>query len=57
MKHESTWNAELKCWRLVHPLTGDFIAEYYPRDNKLIVTKHRQSATINLDEYQVLTNE
>ena len=57
MKHESKWNEELKCWRLVHPETGDFIAEYYPFENKLVVTKHRKSATIKLDEYQVLTDE
>ena len=54
MKHESKWNDEVKCWRLVHPETGDFIAEYYPFENKLVVTKHRKSATIKLDEYQVL---
>lgn len=57
MKHESKWNDEVKCWRLVHPDTGDFIAEYYPQENKLVVTKHRKSAVINLNEYQVLTDE
>lgn len=57
MKQESKWIQELKCWRLVHPDTGDFIAEYYPNDNKLIVTKHRKSAVINLNEYQVLIHE
>ena len=57
MKHESKWNDDLKCWRLVHPETGDFIAEYYPFENKLVVTKHRKSAVIKLNEYQVLTDE
>ena len=56
MKHVAKWNEELKCWRLVHPETGDFIAEYYPSENKLVVTKHRKSAVINLNEYQVLAD-
>ena len=36
--------------RLVHPLTGDFIAEYYPDKNYLKVTKHRKTAIIWLQE-------
>ena len=57
MLHESKWIAEKGCWRLVHPETGDFIAEYYPFTNQLVVTKHRKTATIKLDEYQVLKHE
>ena len=57
MLHESKWIADKQCWRLVHPETGDFIAEYYPSENKLVVTKHRKSAVIDLDEYQVLIHE
>jgi hypothetical protein len=34
--------------RLVHPMTGNFIGEFYPDDSLLIVTKNRQTATINL---------
>lgn len=32
--------------RLVHPVTGDFIAEYYPDIKCLKVTKHKKTATI-----------
>lgn len=38
--------------RLVHPVTGDFIAEYYPKLRCLKVTKHRQTATIWLDQVE-----
>ena len=48
---ESIWNDEKQCYRLVHPLTGDFIAEYYPQENKLVVTKHRKTAVLWLDNY------
>jgi len=57
MNHESKWLADKQCWRLVHPDTGDFIAEYYPYSNQLVVTKHRKTAIIDLDGYQVLKNE
>ena len=36
--------------RLVHPLTGDFIAEFYPEGNYLIVTKHKKTAVIDLTQ-------
>lgn len=51
MTHECKWNEEKKCWRLVHPDTGDFIAEYYPDTRTMIVTKHRKTAIIELDKY------
>lgn len=54
MKHDSKWIEEKQCWRLVHPDTGDFIAEYYPSTNKLVVTKHRKTASINLNDYQIV---
>lgn len=47
--HNPKWIEEKRCWRLVHPITGDFIAEYYPQENSLYVTKHRKSAKIELD--------
>ena len=50
MTHECKWNEEKKCWRLVHPDTGDFIAEFYPVTNQLVVTKHRKTAVINLED-------
>ena len=50
MTHECKWNAEKQCWRLVHPETGDFIAEFYPALNQLVVTKHRKTAVINLED-------
>lgn len=50
-QHESKWIAEKKCWRLVHPDTGDFIAEYYPESNTLVVTKHRKTAVIYLNHF------
>lgn len=53
LKHESKWIADKQCWRLVHPDTGDFIAEYYPETNTLVVTKHRKTAVIELDKYFV----
>jgi len=52
--HESKWNEQDQCFRLVHPNTGDFIAEYYPNSNQLVVTKHRQTAIIDLDLYKGL---
>ena len=51
MTHECKWNEEKQCWRLVHPDTGDFIAEFYPTSNQLVVTKHRKTAVINLHCY------
>lgn len=51
LQHESKWIADKNCWRLVHPETGDFIAEYYPATKTLVVTKHRKTATIELDQY------
>jgi len=51
MTHECKWNEEKKCWRLVHPDTGDFIAEFYPVTNQLVATKHRKTAVIPLDCY------
>lgn len=48
MTHESKWIADKNCWRLVHPDTGDFIAEYYPGNNSLVVTKHRKTSAIGL---------
>lgn len=53
MEHECKWNEEKKCWRLVHPDTGDFIAEFYPVIQQLLVTKHRKTASINLGCYSV----
>mgnify|MGYP003495313009 CR=1 FL=1 len=50
MTHECKWNEEKQCWRLVHPDTGDFIAEFYPVTNQLVVTKHRKTAVINLED-------
>jgi hypothetical protein len=49
-QYDCKWNEDQKCWRLVHPHTGDFIAEYYPAENKLVVTKHRKTAEIYLNE-------
>jgi hypothetical protein len=49
--HESRWIPDKNCWRLVHPETGDFIAEFYPATNKLVVTKHRKTANIFLGCY------
>lgn len=49
-KFNCTWNENKQCWRLVHPETGDFIAEFYPKDMTLIVTKHKKTATIYLGE-------
>lgn len=51
LMYESKWIPEKECWRLVHPETGDFVAEYYPEANTLQVTKHRKTATINLNNY------
>ena len=36
--------------RLVHPDTGDFIAEYYVAERYLKITKHRKTAIIWLNE-------
>ena len=51
MEHECKWNEEKKCWRLVHPDTGDFIGEWYPKTMRLLVTKHHKTATLNLKDY------
>lgn len=50
LMYESKWIPEKECWRLVHPETGDFIAEFYPESNTLVVTKHRKTAFINLED-------
>jgi hypothetical protein len=54
--YESKWNEEKGCYRLVHPDTGDFIAEYYPETMTLVVTKHRKTAEIVLPKYEPSTN-
>lgn len=47
-KHNPKWIEEKQCWRLVHPMTGDFIAEFYPDTLQLAVTKHRKTDLIDL---------
>ena len=49
-KFNCTWNENKQYWRLVHPDTGDFIAEFYPQDLTLIVTKHKKTAIIRLGD-------
>lgn len=56
-RHKTSWNSEKGCYRLVHPDTGDFIAEYYPCTNQLVVTKHRKTAFISLDNLQDILTE
>lgn len=47
--------------RLIHPLTGNFIGEYRPKQRLLISTKHRQTAVIDLNEveqdYEAFVND
>lgn len=47
-KFQPKWIPEKECWRLVHPQTGDFIAEFYPETLQLAVTKHRKTDLIDL---------
>jgi hypothetical protein len=47
-KYNPKWIEEKQCWRLVHPMTGDFIAEFYPETMQLAVTKHRKTDLIDL---------
>jgi hypothetical protein len=55
-KFKCTWNDVRQCWRLVHPETGDFIAEFYTEDLILIVTKHKKTATISLGDLLKASN-
>lgn len=36
--------------RVVHPTTGDFIMEYFPGEDLIVVTKHKKTATIRLND-------
>lgn len=47
---KSSWNPEKKCWRLIHPETGEFIAEYYPDKELIIAVKHKKEAKFYLKE-------
>lgn len=47
-KFQPKWIPDKECWRLVHPQTGDFIAEFYPDTLQLAVTKHRKTDLIDL---------
>lgn len=46
MEHEY----RVKSVRLVHPLTGSFIGEYFPIEKLLVVTRHKKTSVINLAE-------
>ena len=54
-KFQPKWIPDKECWRLVHPQTGDFIAEFYPDTLQLAVTKHRKTDLIDLKS--LMTNE